>query len=152
MKKFFLEMSIIALLLAAIVAGQHFNEPMRGKLEPIPDPISSVGEPAFGASEPRSPEWPRVRAEHLKQHPECAACGWKGIGKEHRGLVVHHLRPFHIAPELELSPDNLVTACGSDHWNCHFRIFHLGRWDCWNEHAIEDAAYFRKRLESRKCD
>lgn len=53
----------------------------------------------------RSPKWRSARARHLKASPECAACGSR------QGLQVHHVVPFHLAPERELDPSNLITLC-----------------------------------------
>ncbi|MBO0783888.1 MAG: HNH endonuclease, partial [Ktedonobacteraceae bacterium] len=54
----------------------------------------------------RSPEWDRVAKEHRRREPRCVVCGYKG-----RKLQVHHIRPFHLHPRLELDPDNLITLC-----------------------------------------
>lgn len=124
------------LLLIACVFVPHFSQ------RPMPTDV------AMGASEPRSPEWPRVRAEHLKRHPACEACGQK----DH--LQVHHILPFHVDPKLELDPSNLITLCtdGPCNLNCHFVWGHLGNTKCNNPNVREDAAFFRKRLENRPCD
>ena len=53
----------------------------------------------------RSPRWDKVRADFLKLHDHCEACGGK------RALNVHHKKPFHIYPELELEEANLITLC-----------------------------------------
>jgi 5-methylcytosine-specific restriction endonuclease McrA len=67
-----------------------------------------------GWGEPRSSEWSAVRAAHVKRHPACLACG------SVEQLNVHHIEPFHLRPDLELEPSNLVTLC-REH---HFRIGH----------------------------
>src|SRR4051812_45845105 len=70
----------------------------------------------------RSSRWPHVRAEFLKKNPHCKACGGQ------KKLEVHHIRPFHEAPELELDEANLIPLCES--WNhginCHLAIGHNG--------------------------
>lgn len=43
----------------------------------------------------RSPQWPAVRAAHLKKEPSCQACGVT----DH--LEVHHIAPFHVSPARE---------------------------------------------------
>lgn len=81
----------------------------------------------------RSPEWSRVAHEHLLHEPACVACGYRG-----RGLQVHHIRPFHLHPELELDPNNLITLCevkGRDH---HLLIGHLDNWDSYNLQVRDD--------------
>lgn len=73
-------------------------------------------------SDPRSPEWEHVRKAHLENHPVCELCGTA------KDLQVHHIKPFHLSPELELDPDNLVTLCISKYWgfSCHILVGHGG--------------------------
>lgn len=68
----------------------------------------------------RSPQWPKVRKAWLADHPACAACGCL------KGVVPHHVRPFHLFPEFELDPTNLISLCETTTWNCHLRIGHGG--------------------------
>jgi 5-methylcytosine-specific restriction enzyme A len=72
--------------------------------------------------EKRSPQWPKVRAEHLKKNPTCAVCD--GTAK----LEVHHIVPFHIDSTKELEPTNLLTLCESKEngINCHLAFGHVG--------------------------
>jgi 5-methylcytosine-specific restriction protein A len=93
----------------------------------------------------RSSDWPRVRAEHLSQQPECAVCG----GREK--LEVHHLQPFHLQPELELDPANLITLCEAKRSgaNCHLLFGHLGNFRSFNRDARADALRWRTKLASR---
>lgn len=58
-------------------------------------------------SRERSTRWPAARRKHIKAFPECAACGSRV------GLQAHHVAPFHLAPERELDPTNLLTLCES---------------------------------------
>jgi 5-methylcytosine-specific restriction protein A len=90
----------------------------------------------------RSGEWPRVRKEHLSKEPLCAVCG------SSKKLQVHHIRPFHLAPELELAGDNLITLCESyfKNVNCHSLFGHFGRWTQENPNVRADAADWLKRL------
>ena len=81
----------------------------------------------------RSPKWRKVRAEHIKNHPECAACGRKD------GLEVHHIVPYHINPDLELEPSNLITLCGK---YCHFIFGHYMDWKSWNENVVRDSTLY----------
>jgi 5-methylcytosine-specific restriction endonuclease McrA len=94
----------------------------------------------FGA--PRSGAWPRVRREHLAEHPACAACG------RAREVEVHHVIPFHDQPELELDATNLVTLCADP---CHFVHGHLLNWKRSNPHVRSDAAQYRKRMAEYGC-
>jgi 5-methylcytosine-specific restriction endonuclease McrA len=70
----------------------------------------------------RSPEWPRVRREHLVVEPKCQWCGGTV------SLDVHHLEPFHIDPALELAPANLITLCEATGLRCHLEIGHDDNW------------------------
>ena len=83
---------------------------------------------------PRSGQWPRVRREWLVSHPTCAACG----GTEN--VEVHHLRPFHLAPALELDPSNFITLCEAPGKEHHLHVGHLGNWQLFNANAEADAA------------
>lgn len=100
-------------------------------------------------TEPRSPHWPKARADWLAIHGECEACGQKD------NLNVHHVVPFHDNPALELDPTNFVTLCtdGIGHTNCHLMIGHAGNFKCHNPNVREDAKAFRKMLTTNKvCD
>lgn len=79
----------------------------------------------------RSPEWPRIRREHLKLHPMCAACGGTRL------LQVHHKQPFHLKPELELEPTNLITLCMGN--LCHIEIGHGDDFKALNPNVQVDA-------------
>ena len=87
----------------------------------------------------RSPEWSRVAHEHLSHQPGCMVCGHKG-----QGLQVHHVKPFHLHPELELDPNNLITLCeirGRDH---HLLIGHLDDWESYNPAVRTDVKRYHK--------
>jgi 5-methylcytosine-specific restriction protein A len=90
----------------------------------------------------RSPMWSKVRKEFLKQHPECAVC------KDKRKLEVHHIKPFHLFPELELEPTNLLTMCESKSYGiiCHLLVGHNGDYKKYNLNVIADAMHWQKRL------
>lgn len=82
---------------------------------------------------PRSSRWPAVRRAFLARNPRCEACGTAAR------LEVHHVRPFHLHPELELVQANLMTLCEGPA-RCHFRVGHLGNWKTANKNARADAA------------
>lgn len=90
----------------------------------------------------RSSAWPRVRDEHLKREPRCSVCG------STKKLEVHHVRPFFLAPELELDPTNLITLCESGRFgiNCHLAIGHRGSFKKANPQVHEDAAWWNRKL------
>lgn len=91
----------------------------------------------------RSPRWPAVRAEHLAKFPTCAACGTR----EH--LEVHHKQPFHLHPDLELEPTNLITLCESPSHNCHEIFGHLLDWKSFNRMVEMDAAVYLRKVQNR---
>ncbi len=87
----------------------------------------------------RSPEWPAVAHAHLAKEPACMVCGHRG-----QGLQVHHIKPFHLYPELELDPNNLITLCeirGRDH---HLLIGHLDDWESYNPQVRVDVKKYHK--------
>lgn len=81
--------------------------------EPEDQLIESVDHPTLWG-EPRSSSWASVRRKFVESNPNCVACG------STEKLNVHHVKPFHAHPELELEPSNLITLC-REH---HFRIGH----------------------------
>lgn len=95
----------------------------------------------------RSPEWPQVAKEHLQRQPACVACGHT------KELQVHHVKPFHLHPQLELDPTNLITLCeakGKDH---HLLLGHLDEWESFNEHIHADIKHFyRMSAEQIRAD
>lgn len=93
----------------------------------------------------RSSRWPAVRRAHLEQFPACAACG----GTE--GVEVHHVRPVHLFPHLELDPTNLLTLCERPGRNCHLVFGHLLSFrEGWNARVRADAADYRAKVEKRQ--
>ncbi|GCE15893.1 HNH endonuclease [Tengunoibacter tsumagoiensis] len=85
----------------------------------------------------RSPEWPRVAHEHLRHEPACVVCGHLG-----KGLQVHHIKPFHLFPELELDPNNLITLCEIKGRTHHLLIGHLDDWESYNKRVREDTKLY----------
>ena len=73
----------------------------------------------------RSPKWRVVKKHFLEKNPACAACG----SKKH--LQVHHIKPFHLFPGLELEDYNLLSLCMSK-FECHLRIGHGDDFRCFN--------------------
>jgi len=84
----------------------------------------------------RSSQWEHVRKTYLKDHQSCVICGTT------KDLQVHHIKPFHLYPELELDPNNFITLCTSKYWgfNCHLIAGHAGNFKWENIHVVEDAA------------
>jgi hypothetical protein len=94
-----------------------------------------------GAS--RSPKWSGVEKAYRKLHPTCEVCGTKGTLTN--PLNVHHIAPFHLHPELELSVDNLWTMCRQH----HFLFGHFMNWKSFNKTVIDDSALWKTRIENR---
>jgi 5-methylcytosine-specific restriction endonuclease McrA len=88
----------------------------------------------------RSRRWKGVRKSFLIAHPTCAACN------SETKLQVHHIKPFHMHPELELEPTNLITLCETKGKKCHLNIGHLGNWKQENPNVINDAAIYKNSL------
>lgn len=104
--------------------------------------------------EPRSSQWPKVRAAYLKKFPTCAACGG---GTD--GLQVHHVLPFKAFGQddadgdgvsNELDEDNLISLCTADTHNDHLWIGHAGNFKTYNPNVRDDARRFREMLANRK--
>ena len=82
----------------------------------------------------RSPKWPHVEKLHLKLEPACACCG--STSK----VQVHHKKPFHLFPELELDLNNLISLCMDPTSECHVKIGHGGNFKDYNPDVSEDSA------------
>ena len=135
-------LSCITLALMSLLCGCSFHENVIVELSPAQvhstyeeDSEAHVdSEP--GMLEARSGEWRAVRMAHIKESPECIACG------KREQLYVHHIIPYHVNPKLELERSNLATFC-FDH---HLGIGHNGNWKHYNLRCVEDAARVRKNL------
>lgn len=94
----------------------------------------------------RSSKWQSVKNKHLLFYGKCSACG--GI----KNLEVHHIKPFHLFPDLELDPLNLLTLCESKKLgvHCHLLFGHLGKWSSYNLNVLEDSKTWLIKLNSRK--
>lgn len=90
----------------------------------------------------RSSKWKMVKEAYLKEHPECAICG--STAK----IEVHHVIPFHLAPDLELDPTNFITLCENKKYgvNCHLLFGHLGNYKRTNLTIREDAIIWNMRI------
>lgn len=79
----------------------------------------------------RSSKWEGVEKHFLESNPACSVCQSKVR------LNVHHKKPFHLFPQLELDPTNLVTLCMSKQ-ECHLLIGHGDNFKAFNPHIEED--------------
>lgn len=92
-------------------------------------------------SKPRSPKWKKLRLEHVKNNPRCAVCGGTF------NVVPHHIVPFHEDPSKELDPDNLISLCEGNAFNCHFFFGHLRNWCKYNPDIVEDARIWSEKIK-----
>ena len=92
----------------------------------------------------RSPHWSRVADEHLLREPACVACGYKG-----RHVQVHHVKPFHLHPDLELDPNNLITLCEARGREHHLLLGHFDSWHSYNEHIRADVRHFYRKTAAQ---
>lgn len=135
--------NVVVALVLCVIAGRngetvrHLNDRIE-RLEEAPAAHSHEH------AEPRSPQWPKVRAAYIAKHPLCECCGEDG--KTTGGLEAHHCQSFHEHPELELDPTNLIALCR----RCHLLIGHLADFKRTNAHVREDAALIRKHIEETK--
>jgi 5-methylcytosine-specific restriction protein A len=95
----------------------------------------------------RSNKWPAARKAHLAAHPTCALCGGD------KKLEVHHIKPFHLHPELELDPSNFITLCESTKHgvNCHLFFGHLGNFKQVNEDVPQNSQEYFDRLTKARA-
>lgn len=90
----------------------------------------------------RSPLWKKVEKAFKKSHPTCAACNSK------KNIQVHHKRPFHLFPTLELDPNNLISLC-MDKNECHLLIGHGDNFKAWNPDVEADAGSMLAHPENK---
>jgi len=90
---------------------------------------TAVRDKHVGHGKERSPHWPAVEHKHLKLNPTCSACGGN------TNLNVHHKQPFHLYPDLELEPTNLITLCMDGDKDCHIKLGHGSNFKAYNPHV-----------------
>ena len=93
----------------------------------------------------RSSQWSTVRKNFLKNNCTCAVCGGN------KKLEVHHKKPFHAHPELELDPKNLITLCESksNGVTCHLLFGHLGNYRSINPAVDKDVQIWKQKIKDR---
>lgn len=87
----------------------------------------------------RSPKWKKLRKDFLIRNPACFICGSR------LKIEVHHVKMFHLYPELELEESNLITLCEGYEFgfNCHFYFGHYGNFRQCNANLPDKLDYFR---------
>lgn len=93
----------------------------------------------------RSTKWTSVRKKFLETNNRCAVCG--GTKK----LEVHHKKPFHKHPELELDTNNLIALCEAktNGVTCHLLFGHLGNYKSINNSVDRDVVDWNKKIRER---
>lgn len=137
--------ALTTVLLFTVAPDQEPKAPQAPKIVDVEPPLldEKNAEKPFHQ---RSTRWPTVRAKYLKVWNTCAACGSKDK------LEVHHVKPFHLFPELELDPTNFITLCEKSGHDCHFVFGHNYNWKCWNPDVKEDAGRQLNRVKIRKTE
>lgn len=87
----------------------------------------------------RSGKWRSLEQSFIDENPFCEVCG------SHINLQVHHIKPFHLYPELELDPSNLITLC-MDTNECHLKIGHGGNW----RNYFPDIVKYVKQIKNKE--
>lgn len=89
----------------------------------------------------RDSNWSKIRKKFLEENNVCSNCG------SNVGLEVHHVKPVHTHPHLELEFSNLITLCSKD--SCHLEKGHLGDWKSWNSRVRMDCREWNKKRVNR---
>ena len=107
--------------------------------------LKAIKDTIQGIPGSRSPKWQTVRKKFLAKNPTCALCDGKDV------LEVHHIKPFHLHPELELDEKNLIVLCESkkNGISCHLAFGHLGKYESYNETVKEDVIIWNNKLKNR---
>ena|SRR3990167_1421133 len=90
----------------------------------------------FGAV--RDPRWPKLRDWYFSKNLFCEICG-------KRGKIIHHIYPFFLFPELELSSENLITVCDF----CHLNFAHLGSFHSYEKDIKKIAKMWQEKRKNR---
>ena len=107
--------------------------------------IKTIKDKIKGIPGTRSPKWQTVRKKFIEANPECALCG--SLEK----VEIHHKKPFHLHPELELDVNNLIGLCesGKNGIICHRAFGHLGDYKSFNKNIDEDIAAWKQKINNR---
>lgn len=94
----------------------------------------------------RSKLWKAKRDWFLSVNKSCAICGSR------YKLEVHHIKPFHLFPDLELDDNNLITLCEGyqNGFNCHLYFAHLGNYKHANANLIQNIEIYKKLVKDIK--
>lgn len=70
-----------------------------------------------------------------------------------KSVEVHHKKPFHLHPEYELDPDNLITLCEGKEFSslaCHLVFGHLGNYKLENQYIDDIVPVLKEMFDKRK--
>lgn len=84
--------------------------------------------------------WRSCRDNFVK-NKKCSVCC------SSKDLEVHHKKPVHDYPELELDEKNLVVLCS----RCHFCIGHLYNYSMYNDDIDNAILYFKLLIKRAKA-
>lgn len=101
--------------------------------------------PAIVGAKPRSTAWPKCRSNFLNTPGNGYCC----VCRTNKLLNVHHKKPYHLFPDLELVFSNLITLCETPTHNCHFIVGHCLDWTAYNPKVIELATLLKVCLEGK---
>jgi hypothetical protein len=87
----------------------------------------------------RASSWATFRKHVLAENRSCVVCG-------RPATIVHHVKPVHLYPSLELDPSNCRPICCEEE---HRILGHLLNYHSWNPKFDEDAARFRDSVRTR---
>ena len=92
----------------------------------------------------RSPLWSKTKREFEKKNSKmCSVCGGE------KEVQLHHIKPFHLHPELELEHTNLIWLCEAPNRNCHLNMGHLNSFHSYNVDIKKDAEYYLNKIKNR---
>lgn len=126
-------LSAIGLFVVGFLFGCEITHSLLTKTDELNQPVPE------SLKQSRSSKWEKVRNEHLKQEPKCAIC------ETDNEIEVHHIKPFHVYPDLELESSNLITLCRTHHYD----IAHLRDWSAYNPNIKIDCMWLNYKIRHR---
>ncbi len=85
----------------------------------------------------RSSKWELYEKSYRNTHYQCASCGT--LDK----VQVHHKKPFHLYPSLELDPDNFISLCMGEN-KCHLMLGHGDDFGAYNPNIDIDVTELKR--------
>lgn len=88
----------------------------------------------------RSPKWSSLRDRFTKEKKRCAISGLE------TDLEVHHVKPFHLFPDLELEWDNLCLLTRP----IHYLVGHCCKWSYYNARFPQHLDQWRENVAAAR--